>query len=174
MQPLGGSDSSDDEFYEKVYSAAFFADSQDDGQAAEGDNVFWGDRAQFESKERRYKRQMGERKVPHMSARQSALQADQEKWENLQIRSSGVQSPLPEIVGSGKACHVGGRGGRAARHADRAEHAAAVPVWNHPVHAAEGDGQHREGPHQRLRQARSPGQRDAESRHDGCGDSEEE
>ena len=74
-------------------------ESQDDGQAAEGDSVFLGDREQFESKERRYKRQMGERKVPHMSARQSALQADQEKWENLQIRSSGVQSALPEIVG---------------------------------------------------------------------------
>lgn len=144
-------------------------DGQDDGQAAEGDRVFLGDRAQFESKERRYKRQMGERKVPHMSARQSALQADQEKWENLQIRSSGVQSPLPEIVALKGVCDVGRRGGRAARNADRAEHETAVFVWNHSVHAAERDGQHCEGPHERLREARSSGQRDVEGGDGGCG-----
>lgn len=33
---------------------------------------------------------MGDQKIPRMSARQSALQLDQEKWENTLLQASGV------------------------------------------------------------------------------------
>lgn len=48
--------------------------------------------------EERYKREMGDRKNPHMSARQSALQFDQEKWENDRLQASGVLMQQGETV----------------------------------------------------------------------------
>ena len=37
-----------------------------------------------------YRRAMGDKMIPRLSARQSALQLDQEKWENDRLQASGV------------------------------------------------------------------------------------
>ena len=81
---------------------------QDDGQATDGDLLFLGDQKKFDSKEKQYKLHMGEKKIPRMSARQSALQADQEKWENLQMQSSGVVNRIDDGVGFVVWCQLDG------------------------------------------------------------------
>ena len=68
---------------------AFYA--TEEGQVPENpDSIFTGNSEVFAKKEERYKREMGDRKNPHMSARQSALQFDQEKWETNRLQASGV------------------------------------------------------------------------------------
>ena len=52
--------------------------------------MFLGDQEKFKEKEDQYRRTMGDQKIPRMSARQSALQLDQEKWENTLLQASGV------------------------------------------------------------------------------------
>ena len=52
--------------------------------------MFLGSSEKNREKEERYFRAMGSNKIPRMSARQSALQYDQEKWENQRLQSSGV------------------------------------------------------------------------------------
>ena len=41
---------------------------------------------------------MGDRKDPHLSAKQSQFHHDQEKWENRQMQSSGVIDGRDEQV----------------------------------------------------------------------------
>lgn len=60
--------------------------------------MFRGNSESFTRMEERYKREMGDRKNPHMSARQSALQFDQEKWENDRLQASGVLMQQGETV----------------------------------------------------------------------------
>lgn len=45
-----------------------------------------------------YRRSMGEKKAPRISARQNAFQMDQEKWENTLLQASGVASQQGVIV----------------------------------------------------------------------------
>lgn len=47
-------------------------------------------RSLLKKKEASYRRAMGDKKIPRLSARQSALQLDQEKWENDRLQASGV------------------------------------------------------------------------------------
>ena len=86
---LGMSDAdSDDAFY-----------TTEEGQVTENpDSIFTGNSEAFSRMEERYKREMGDRKNPHMSARQSALQFDQEKWENNRLQASGVFTQQGETV----------------------------------------------------------------------------
>lgn len=44
----------------------------------------------MKKKEANYRRAMGDKKIPRLSARQSALQHDQEKWEQDRLQASGV------------------------------------------------------------------------------------
>ncbi|KNB43586.1 pre-mRNA-splicing factor ATP-dependent RNA helicase [Blastocystis sp. subtype 4] len=86
---LGMSDAdSDDAFY-----------TTEEGQVTENpDSIFTGNSEAFSRMEERYKREMGDRKNPHMSARQSALQFDQEKWENNRLQASGVLTQQGETT----------------------------------------------------------------------------
>lgn len=52
----------------------------------------------LKKKEANYRRAMGDKKLPRMSARQSALQLDQEKWENDRLQASGVLSQSGDTV----------------------------------------------------------------------------
>ena len=51
-----------------------------------------GDEKEFQEKEKSYRRSMGEKKAPRISAQQNAFQLDQEKWENTLLQASGVAS----------------------------------------------------------------------------------
>ena len=86
---LDSSDSgSDDAFY-----------TTEEGQVAENpDSIFSGSSETFRRKEDQYRRAMGERKRPRLSARQSALQFDQEKWERDRMQASGVLVQEGEVV----------------------------------------------------------------------------
>lgn len=61
--------------------------------------MFSGSSELFRRKEDQYRRAMGERKRPRLSARQSAFQLDQEKWERDRMQASGVLVQEGEMVG---------------------------------------------------------------------------
>lgn len=74
-----GSDS-DDAFYT----------TEEGTVARDPETAFSGNDEKNAQKEEMYKRSMGDRKDPHLSAKQSQFHHDQEKWENRQMQSSGV------------------------------------------------------------------------------------
>ena len=74
-----GSDS-DDAFYT----------TEEGTVARDPETAFSGNDEKNAQKEEMYKRSMGDRQDPHLSAKQSQFHHDQEKWENRQMQSSGV------------------------------------------------------------------------------------
>ena len=58
--------------------------------ARDPETAFTGNEEKNAQKEEMYKRSMGDRKDPHLSAKQSQFHHDQEKWEKRQMQSSGV------------------------------------------------------------------------------------